>query len=192
MEKKILVVLLAISLMAGSAMANLLAGNDPGFEDYGTVTTSVDLAGPQWTIWWGDVNLAPDPEGVTGNVLEIVGNGTMWGWIGGGGSLVAGLEYSITLDARASTGALADNIAFNMQGSPAWEYQSITGDDDWHQLTFTWDSIAENFATGDGSEALFCLSGTDIMVDNLSMVVVPEPMTIGLLGFGGLFLRRRK
>ncbi len=47
-------------------------------------------------------------------------------------------------------------------------------------------------ATGAGVNEAYDTNFSAIAVDSLAIHVIPEPMTIALLGLGGLFLRRRK
>jgi len=47
-------------------------------------------------------------------------------------------------------------------------------------------------ATGDVTLAIVDYAGEELVVGDTLVVHVPEPMTMGLLGLGALFLRRRK
>ena len=47
-------------------------------------------------------------------------------------------------------------------------------------------------STGDGLNEAADINYGSVLVDSLAIHVIPEPMTIALLGLGGLCLRRRK
>ena len=57
--------------------------------------------------------------------------------------------------------------------------------DDWELVT--WNFIAAT----DGSTLLY-FEGGNVGSDDIAITEVPEPMTMALLGLGGLFLRRKK
>ena len=53
---------------------------------------------------------------------------------------------------------------------------------------FSWDLHCE----GEGDVLVNLYDGNNALVDTLTVSQIPEPMTMALLGLGGLFLRRRK
>jgi len=58
----------------------------------------------------------------------------------------------------------------------------LAGDQFWTTLTLTGSAVQIDLLDADAETVL----------DSVTLVVIPEPMTIALLGLGGLFLRRRK
>ena len=52
--------------------------------------------------------------------------------------------------------------------------------------------LATYNVTGAGSTIYMFNSDIDAIVDSVEVAAIPEPMTMGLLGLGGLFLARRK
>jgi hypothetical protein len=71
-----------------------------------------------------------------------------------------------------------------------WQYFDVTGD--WTQVTLTGavplNAVTMHMYVGIGSWGI----GRNTLFDDVSLTIIPEPMSIGLLGLGGLFLRRRK
>jgi hypothetical protein len=115
--------------------------------------------------------------------------GTIYNWTG---SLVAGQEYRITIDATADVvdPAPSNNIAITI-GNQTAMYQTVPGEDVWQHLTFSWTASADDLS-GANNQALFYVWGNNVWIDNMEMVAVPEPTTLGLLSFSGLLFFKRK
>ena len=196
------VMLLAMLSLAGSANAELLLNRS--FDDLDGGTGNPTSA--SWGMWsWGSAGAyavldgAPDPAHSGPAYTEI------WGWAGGSGGFyqavtpVAGEAYelsiwaydqgwgddknlSVTLHVDDGTGLslLVNEMLYSGTGLGAG----------YHQFSVITPVIPAGTIAGEFG-ITFAGSGT-FALDDASMAVVPEPMTLGLLGLGGLFLRRRR
>jgi hypothetical protein len=114
-----------------------------------------------------------------------------------GATYTDGQEY--TLSAWATTDSTGQRLSgyFTVGGTDGWtgattlddESLSVTqsGDTTWYQLSYSYTATATDAGQTIG---IAFLGDTDVWLDDVTLV--PEPMTIGLLGLGAVMLRRRK
>ena len=205
MKMKFVLMLVAVSLTAGSAMALTVA--DPGFEDAGdysaggyvymgndqSVTPWINSSGgAAWIFGAGYTTGAHKPDPASGNnLLEING-----GWIYQDIDVVGDQEYDITASiAGRYAGEGIEAYVANAVGGAylgyIYAFDITTGNvegeaSDW--ATATWNFTAADTST----QRLYFRGGGESWMDDVAVTEVPEPITLGLLGLGGLFLRRKK
>ena len=202
MKKNGFAVMAVLLLVCGvSAQANLLVNG--GFEDGDTGQVG-SVVIPGWNTW-GNSGWHNDDAGA---VIDTKGMKFWWDGVGmwQDFAAVAGLTYDISVQVMdASRDTKPNNWDFqieaefydaaNVQLSAApvgYFDSSIQPDDMWVGIG---NSIVAPDGTAYGRVVLRTLDWKDgiggaLYFDNAS--VVPEPFTVGLLGLGGLFLRRRK
>ena len=204
--KKIVLMLAAMALVAGIAQAELLT--NPGFEDgaYG-----VKLIPDGWSIysptyssgwdWWlsgggahggskyMSMHAAPSASYTTATIGQVLPaapgdeftfsvwakspsqsvNATPYGYITWGNATTSWLSYGSLIPDNSSVGNTWTLVSFDAVTAPAgaeWGYFQVMG------------TLANDAAAG------------GILYDDASLI--PEPVTLGLLGLGALMLRRRK
>lgn len=197
------VMLLAMLSLAGSANAELLLNRS--FDDLDGGTGNPTSA--SWGAWsWGSggaaalLDGAPDPAHSGPAYAEI------WGWSGGSGGFyqgvtpVVGEAYELSIWARDQGWGADKNLSFTLQVNDGAGWNLLVnelvysgtglGDSDYHKFSTITPIIPAGTVAAEFGFT-FAGSGT-FALDDASMAVVPEPMTLGLLGLGGLFLRRRR
>jgi hypothetical protein len=171
MMKKLMVLSLVLAIGAVSSAALTLAVDKtellPGEIATFTITSSKgadNTAG--WGGWVGYL-VVENGAGVLSNPIRITGDSGL-----SSANLYTedgfGVGYEITVGSSPTAGAVSGQ-----------------------QYTFSFSSLVEGFT----SVALFDDAvgyGAGDAVGRYAMTVVPEPMTMGLLSLGALFLRRRK
>ncbi len=124
---------------------------------------------------------------VSGLAADIPANGTVYGSLftdgladddGAYASLAAVGDVVLQWDFLAAYGTYDFEISAGLV--------DITVDGAWIQLDFVAGAAGEIYNMNMTDESFV---GS---LDSATITVVPEPMTMGLLGLGGLFLRRRK
>ena len=197
MKKKIVLMLVAISLMAGSAMAAIVA--DGSFEDQavgeGLYWEYADASTPWYSNPGAAIVDGPAYHVAYPNLMPLAGSTGdqymgMWAsYMTQEISLVAGQEYTYSLMAAASgagntVSAYVADVGW--MASQAINYTGTAGvsPDDWE--LHTWNFVA----TTSVPQLLYVYGSTGTVVDDVS--VVPEPMTMVLLGLGSLLLRRKR
>jgi hypothetical protein len=176
MMKKLLIMLTVLA-MASSANATLSVVGDPDPIDIGAVSTvSVSAAGEvanlsQMIVVEGPVSMDPatatviDPWGAVGTSIgDFTDNADAQAFAAAFGLSPIGILYFEVIEISIDPAAVDGAIAG----------VDITG-------------LAEGTATITLLDA-----ATGEMGSSGTVEVIPEPMTIALLGLGGLFLRRRK
>ncbi len=213
---KRLIILFVLLAFAVSAQANILTNG--GFE----LDTNIDAFywADDWNAWnwaggWsGWVNNNPLSDGFSAPSAFTAYEDDAYGYAGGWGGNSAGITFDFT-----SPVVGQEYIASVMYSTEDWggdnqaalrvkwwgdygEVSNVYTIIDAAGPMSTWELFSVNvgavpFGTTGGQFELeagnnVADDGGTVLFDNASLSVVPEPMTIGLLGLGGLFLRRRK
>ncbi len=164
--KKLLVLALVLGL-AGAANAGLVEVDATKINPGETATFSV---------------VSPEGEGNWAGWLEISTTGT--GDLG-----------PLTLTAKAPVGEADTFVKGEAElGYGGWYQFSIVSTNPGNQpVPGVQATMTFSGAEGDtGTVTLWDATGAVAIQDPVTVEVIPEPMTLGLLGLGGLFLRRRK
>ena len=201
------VMLLAMLSLAGSANAELLLNRS--FDDLDGGTGNPTSA--SWGTWNWDpsggsagaavlLDGAPDPANSGPAYAEI------WAWAGGSGGFyqgglapVVGEVYELSIWARDQGWGDDKNLSVTLHVDDGSGMSLLVnemlysgaglGDSDYHKFSVLTPAIPAGTIAAEFGFT-FAGSGT-FALDDASMAV-PEPMTLGLLGLGGLFLRRRR
>lgn len=191
--KKFLIVMLVLALtsMANAAVLELLVGGSSTVAD-GAGTVTVDLVSPDITVsaiggaGAGDLDiiassgLAIPTVGTFGAVSSLIGFMQPAGFALNVGAIVGpdiiGISGGADAGKEAGLGDVLYSFTINIPGGSVGE-------------TLTPFMGGTDYVMSLTTSPMFW-AGSSLTLNPLT--VVPEPMTIALLGLGGLFLRRRK
>ena len=172
--KKLMVVLMVLS-MATIANATLTF-TISGPTQLATGAVGVYTVGYSLSPGWGILSTDHDITGTLGT-------------IGGGVILTTNRDTALDFISISPVSgnyqiAICNDILGTNLGSPLFSFQFTAGS----QTGTATLVMLDNGATYDLNWGPF----TDSVMGTLNVQITPEPMSLGLLGLGGLFLRRRK
>jgi hypothetical protein len=184
--KKLLILMLVLGLVSAVSATPVISGPTEIVED-GTITLSVS----------GTVDEASG--GSAGNSNTPPGGGGWWIWVdynayqGMLSDVSSGTTAMGSLKTFDTSTYGADGFKFVAGSNPTW----AEGTDVDSGLWFTFDLSDVLVASEVGSTYDVQILDEDFNIigaatHTVTVVAIPEPMTIALLGLGGLFLRRRK
>jgi hypothetical protein len=208
MKKLMMVLCVSLLVLCGTANANLLL--NPGFETSGQIPDPGNMWGDGTALNWTKTG-AVNREGWANHSGDW-GNTFQW-WQGASGSfyqevaVTAGTKYELSawyLDDKATVtqsvytaniewyqgATLLGTTTLNLSPllSNVWQQLSVSGtaptNCDIARIVFSGSNMYEFPVGSNGGEVL--------KVDDAAFDVIPEPVTVTLLGLGSLFLARRR
>ena len=173
----ILMLVLGMASMANAALSLLVGGADPG---PGITLDQSD------TIWIGVDNVSPTGQGMFDVFVIVAEDGG--GPEAGGSWTSASVLYTPPGVPAISASYFGYMTGFGdtwylVNSSPTTHVAGagLTGEFEFH-CDLLLDDVVVNLVD----------AGTFQVLDSLAITQIPEPMTMALLGFGALLLRRRK
>ncbi len=179
--KKVLITLLVLGL-ASFANAGMILG-------VGGEPAPAEIMASDVVQVWGVDTVPNSASLVVGGFGDVTITGASLVYGGSLGEVQTAAEYAAFLGYADADALLADFEAFGLTGIN--DLLSITLADGAVPPASLAGLMVDDITLGDGLGELQLIDGTTFEVLQ-SANVVPEPMTIALLGLGGLFLRRRK
>lgn len=219
MKRLVFVMMVAVMLVASDGEAVMIDIQNPSFElqagDVGGGGTIIGETDGEWlttaTGWYGGSGvLNPAPDAITPETTD----GVMTSWTAAGGYLAQPLVYeggspvlvednqtfifTFDLGFRTDAGAPPTDILVQMWADGIWIVNAwmdvsdqVQGEWITRELTVGWTDNQVQLGV-QADVALYNTAG-QILTDSWSAIVVPEPATLTLLGFGAMaFIRRRK
>ena len=183
--KKLLILLLVLGMASWAAATPVISGSTEIDQTAGT-KISITVSG----------TVDEASGGAAGNSNTPAGGGGWWLWV----------DYYSFSDqiSNVSAGTIAmgglkdfdvtkypgDGFKFVAGTNPTWAETTDVDSGEW--FTFDLEVAADAEVDDTYDISLLTESWSEIGSSIFTVTVVPEPMTIALLGLGGLFLRRRK
>ena len=130
-----------------------------------------------------EITIAPSDEITIDVYSPLAGVDQFWVNVKGPASLAG----TGTVYAAAPSTMVADNGTYG----PSWIHGYMTTPVTTAAVGVWWDEVLHCDGEGDVIVDLYDSTGMTI-IDSILIHQIPEPITIALLGLGGLFLRRRK
>jgi len=182
MMRKLLILMLVLG-MASMAMATPTI----------TVSNTTPQPGDTIQVYITGTAAEASTDGVTGTggwsgVLAI--NYAAYGYTGGSPYLTISPPPTITTYAGGMAGAITSTAVEFIAAAAGTPWDETTDVD--IGLWFTYDVDVSATALDGDSEVIDLLDNALANVGQVTINIIPEPMTMALLGLGGLFLRRRK
>lgn len=199
---KRIIVLLAFVAIAGLAQANLLSNGDFELGAPGNLGSNSPTDWGAWgwngwlnrdsppsidtqsvKMWWDDTGIWQSYAGTAGETYEYSVQVQDW----------SGNTNEITWDAVLAACFYTDTGGFLLRQEFVLDTATVA-DDVWHTLSGTATAPDETYWVQMQLYLTGWEDGIDgsIYFDNASLTLVPEPMTMVLMGLGGIFLRRRR
>lgn len=187
---KKLLVLMTVAVMASVASAALMMDVEVGGVDYageelavGTIVTVMVIQDAQNAAGVGGLleigYVGTDGAGIEGTPMQVPTMGVFEGWSWMLNGIDDAVDGAVKKSAASNIGAGTPGIGSNLHlFTPGFPYAFTFG------ATFAVTETHDLALTGNWD-------GVDISVIE-AINVIPEPMTMALLGLGGLFLRRRR
>ena len=182
MMKKVLVLILVLGMASLASATPVMSLSSSTITDVGETVTL--------TITGVAADATPDGGGTSGwnGYAMIDATNYPYGTYGGGGDPYAAFVFPATqYNAAGGNGALSNSYARAFitagAGTP-WDEATDVDVGVWFTIDII--GVSEGVTVVD-------LTNASLGIDHsFPLTVLPEPMTIGLLGLGGLLLRRRK
>ncbi|MDF7799293.1 PEP-CTERM sorting domain-containing protein [Pontiellaceae bacterium B1224] len=212
--KRMVLLLGAVLMSTGLAHANLVVNG--GFEDPANAGTNNDQNPNGWSVFETDLGTNPGRQVRTRSsspapyegalALQFnAGNSDPVGQIWQTVTTTAGQEYGFEMwaatfrDSESNPGNIM-NLKVELRDGTGTNGTVLASFDTAGTVTTTWQQFTDTVTASSSaltihiSDITSDTAGNDVDLDNVSLVAIPEPATLGLIAvFGGgiLFIRRR-